>query len=177
MAGNRRAAGLTSPTVDGRLIYLQPQWRSLVIKVVALTLAGLFAMSTIADAKPRHRHYSHHRTITDANANGVTFLPHPAGCPARLFCGCGARKHLGIDDPRLNLVANWPRLYRGTIQVAVWRGHVAVIDHMTGPHTAMLYDYNSGGHRSRHWERDISGARIVGGGYHASLRASAAPVR
>lgn len=90
-------------------------------------------------------------------------LPHPAGCPRRAFCGCGARKHLGIDDVRLNLATNWPRYYRGTTQVAVWRGHVAVIDRWTGPHTAMMYDYNSGGHQSRYHERDTRGARIISG--------------
>lgn len=94
----------------------------------------------------------------------VTYLPHPSGCPSRAFCGCGARKHLGIDDVRLNLAANWLRYYTGSTRVAVWRGHVAVIDRMTGPTTAMLYDFNSGGHLSRYHERDISRARIVGGG-------------
>lgn len=85
----------------------------------------------------------------------------PAGCPHR-YCGCGARKYLGIDDVRLNLAWNWTKYYHGSTPVAVWRHHVAIIERMTGPHTAILRDYNSGRGLSRIHERDIKGARIVG---------------
>lgn len=101
-------------------------------------------------------------------ASAEQFLPHPAGCPARAFCGCGAMKHLGLSDKRLYKASNWPRYYQGSTRVAVWRRHVAVIDRMTGPNTAMLYDYNSGGHRSRYHERSLRGARIIGGSAFAA---------
>ena len=141
------------------------------IKTLTFAAALVLAVSTAAEARSHHGH-RYHRIALDANAN-ETFLPHPAGCPARLFCGCGARKHLGIDDPRLNLAANWPRLYHGSTPVAVWDGHVAVIDRMTGPNSAMLYDYNSGGHLSRYHERSLAGARIIGAfGRSAALGAT-----
>lgn len=101
-------------------------------------------------------------------ATAERFLPHPSGCPKVRFCGCGAMKHLGLTDKRLWKAANWPRYYHGSTPVAVWPGHVAVIDRMTGSNTAMLYDYNSGGHRSRYHERSLRGARIIGGSYAAS---------
>lgn len=131
-----------------------------VIPIVCLTL-----LASTGQSEAKHRR--HLRTF-DGNGN-VAYLAHPAGCPSRAFCGCGAAKHLGLSDRRLWLAANWPRYYRGSTPVAVWRGHVAVIDYWTGPNTAMLYDYNSGGHLSRHHVRDLRGARIIGGAMHATI--------
>lgn len=133
--------------------------------LLTTTVAALFAatvMPSVAIAK-------HRRAVSDS----VTYLPHPTGCPGRAFCGCGACVKLGIPLTEckrkgLFLAANWPRNYRGSARIAVWRGHVAIVDRMTGAHTAMLYDYNSGNHRSRYWERDISRARIIGGGFTSS---------
>lgn len=136
------------------------------IAFACATVALTVALATPTSARPLRPHA--------ARLEVGTLLAHPAGCPRIAFCGCGAASHLGLHDRRLWLARNWPRYYRGSTPVAVWRGHVAVIDHMTGPHTAMVYDYNSGGHRSRYWERDLRGARIVGG-YTVTLSAHHAP--
>ncbi len=85
----------------------------------------------------------------------------PSGCPPA-YCGCAAARFLGLSDPRLNLAWNWTKYYHGPTPVAVWRHHVAIIERMTGPHTAVLRDYNSGRGLSRIHERSIAGARIVG---------------
>ena len=105
-------------------------------------------------------------------ANAEIIGGRPAGCP-HAYCGCGARLYLGIDDPRLNLASNWPRYYRGSALIAVWRHHVAIVERMTSPHTAILRDYNSGGHLSRLHERSIVGARIIGGNYTSNYSAPA----
>lgn len=104
--------------------------------------------------------------MTHATSEGV-IGGRPAGCP-HAYCGCGARRYLGISDTRLDLAANWPRYYRGATPVAVWNHHIAIIERMTGPRMAILRDYNSGGGLSRVHERSIAGARIVGGAAYAS---------
>lgn len=92
---------------------------------------------------------------------GTVIGGRPAGCP-RAYCGCGAARYLGLNDARLNLAWNWTKFYHGPTPVAVWRHHVAIIERMTGPTTAILRDYNSGRGLSRIHERSIAGARIVG---------------
>ena len=87
----------------------------------------------------------------------------PAGAP-HAYCGYAARIYLGIDDTRLNLAWNWTKYYHGSTPVAVWPHHVAIIIQRTGPGTALLRDYNSGGGLSRIHERSLAGARIIGGG-------------
>lgn len=64
----------------------------------------------------------------------------------------------------LYLAANWfqfPRTYARSGMVAVRRHHVMVIERMTGPHTAIVYDGNSGGHLTRIHERSLRGYVIV----------------
>ncbi len=102
-----------------------------------------------------------HSRVTANYEGGTVIGGRPAGCP-RQYCGCGAARYLGINDPRLNLAWNWTKFYHGPTPVAVWRHHVAIIERMTGPHTAILRDYNSGRGLSRIHERSIAGARIVG---------------
>lgn len=156
---------------------------------LAVAFACLFAISA-ANAKPRH--HKHHHIARAAITESMGCLPdndarlhcsgsiqriqgrlkvavssegviggRPAGCP-HAYCGCGARLYLGIDDPRLNLAWNWTKYYHGLTPVAVWRHHIAIIERMTGPSTAILRDYNSGSGLSRIHERSIAGARIVG---------------
>jgi hypothetical protein len=92
-------------------------------------------------------------------------LPHPAGCPRRLFCGCGASVHLfGTVKPGLMLAANWLRFPRATPapgMVAARRGHVFVIDKVLNNGTVMAYDYNSGGGRSHYHARSLRGYTVV----------------
>lgn len=101
------------------------------------------------------------RRVTAAYDGSTVIGGRPAGCP-RQYCGCGAARFLGLSDPRLNLAWNWTKYYHGPTPVAVWRHHIAIIERMTGPNTAILRDYNSGRGLSRIHERSIAGARIVG---------------
>lgn len=92
-------------------------------------------------------------------------LPHPSGCPRRLFCGCGASVHVfGHSKRNLWLAANWlkfPRAAPAPGMVAARRGHVFVIDKVLGNGTVMAYDYNSGGGRSHYHARSLAGYTVV----------------
>ena len=114
--------------------------------------------------KPSVVRYSRsaHSGVADGSE---TIIGHrPAGCP-HAFCGCAARLYLGLSDVRLNLAWNWTRYYSGPTPVAVWHHHIAIIERWTGPNTAILRDYNSGGGLSRIHERSLAGARIIGAKY------------
>ena len=130
------------------------------LALAALAILALAPTSAFA----RHHHSRHH--AIDANGNdSVTYLPHPAGCSyLRIrFCGCGARNALGIDDRRYDVAGYWADHYRGSTPVASWGYHVAIIRELYGDGTALLEDYNSGGHMSRLHRRSIAGAQILGG--------------
>lgn len=97
------------------------------------------------------------------NAAQAEVVGHPAGCPSRAFCGCGAAKYLGLSDRALWLAREWlrfPPATPGPGTVAVWRHHVAVIIEYLGGGQARLYDANSGGHATRIHVRSIAGASI-----------------
>lgn len=102
-----------------------------------------------------------HSKVTAAYDGGAVIGGRPPGCP-HAYCGCGAMKYLGLTDKRLWQAWNWTKYYHGPTPVAVWRHHIAIIERMTGPHTAVLRDYNSGRGLSRIHERSIVGAKIVG---------------
>jgi hypothetical protein len=138
------------------------------VKVVPIDVAARPAYET-----QETRHYPApmgRRLIAPSNgwsmAEGV-IGSRPSGCP-HAYCGCGARLYLGLSDVRLNLAWNWTKYYHGSTPVAVWRHHIAIIERMTGPQTAVLRDYNSGRGLSRIHERSIRGARIVGSVHYAS---------
>jgi hypothetical protein len=88
----------------------------------------------------------------------------PSGCPSR-FCGCGASLHLfGRIIPALNLAANWlrfPRTSPAPKMAAARRGHVFVHDQHIAGDVWLVYDANSGGHRTRIHQRSIAGFTIV----------------
>ena len=93
-------------------------------------------------------------------------LPHPAGCPATLFCGCGASiEAFGRSIRNLWLADNWlkfPRAAPADGMAVVWPGrHVAVIRRYLGNGMALLYDANSGGHLTRLHVRRIAGLVVV----------------
>ena len=124
-----------------------------------LIMATTAAFVTVALATPSEaKHRRHYQVSYD---DGRIIGGRPAGCP-HAYCGCGARLYLGLSDVRLNLAWNWTRYYSGSTPVAVWPHHIAIIEQMTGPHTAILRDFNSGGGLSRIHERSLAGARIVG---------------
>ena len=88
----------------------------------------------------------------------------PIGCPRR-YCGCGASLHVfGRIIPALNLAANWlrfPRAMPAPGMVAAKRGHVFVLERHIGGAIWLVFDANSGRHRTRVHPRSIAGFRIV----------------
>lgn len=100
-----------------------------------------------------------------AAVNAVAkILPHPSGCPARLFCGCGASVELfGRPVRHLFLAANWlkfPPAAPGPGMVAANRSHVMVIKQMVGPNRALVYDANSGRGLTRLHVRSLAGFSV-----------------
>jgi len=100
-----------------------------------------------------------------SGAAAATIIPHPPGCPASRFCACGASvKVFGKAIRSLWPSTAWlrfPRTSPGHLKVAARPGHVFVIDYMIDARTAMAWDYNSGGRKSRYHARSIAGYRIV----------------
>lgn len=136
-----------------------------IIDVAALP--AYFTQETRPEPRPMGRGHIAPVRSYDFAAGEQIIGGRPSGCPYQ-YCGCGARLYLGIADKRLNLAWNWTKYYYGATPVAVWRHHVAIIEKMTGLHTAVLRDYNSGRGLSRIHERSISGARIIGQTHWAS---------
>ena len=132
--------------------------------------AALLIASSPAQAKHHRQHASRitlHNVTVSFTRNEQIIGGRPSGCP-HAYCGCGARKHLGIDDVRLNLASNWRHLYHGSQMVAVWNHHIAIVEQMLGNGMAVLRDYNSGSGLSRIHERSIAGATLVGGSYNSA---------
>lgn len=102
-------------------------------------------------------------------------LPHPNGCPARAFCGCGASIEVfGRSIRELWLAANWfrfPATAPAAGMVAVRRHHVFVIREVRGNGMVLAYDANSGRHQTRLHVRSLAGYRVVNP--HGSRYASA----
>ena len=97
---------------------------------------------------------------------GEQIVAHPAGCPRRLFCGCGVSvKVFGRPIKDLFLAANWvrkfPRAAPGSGMVAARSGHVMYIISYLGDNMAQVYDPNSGGHKTRIHTRSLAGYRVV----------------
>lgn len=92
-------------------------------------------------------------------------VPHPAGCPSRAFCGCGAAVRVfGSPVRSLWLASNWfrfPRTAPASGMVAVRHHHVFVLEAHLGGDTWQVYDANSGGHATRIHARSIAGYAIV----------------
>lgn len=96
---------------------------------------------------------------------GGEIVAHPAGCPVRAFCGCGAAVRVfGHSVRNLWLAANWfkfPRAAPSAGMVAVKRHHVFVLEQHLGGDTWLAYDANSGRHLTRLHPRSIAGFAIV----------------
>lgn len=124
--------------------------------VLVATLIVLFFSSGAEARKYRHNGYYSSGTV----------VPHPAGCPRRLFCGCGASvKVFGRPVRDLYLAVEWIRKFPRTSpapgMAAARRGHVFVLLHQVKDSIWMVYDANSGGGLTRVHERDISPYVIV----------------
>lgn len=92
-------------------------------------------------------------------------VEHPAGCPSRAFCGCGAAVRVfGSPVRSLWAAASWFKFARAAPapgMVAVRRHHVFVLEaHVSGDQW-QVYDANSGGRLTRVHARSIAGYTIV----------------
>ena len=129
-----------------------------------LLIAVLALAASPAHARKNHsrHHHSHQTVLAYGQASyGETMLPHPAGCPARAFCGCGAAVEVfGSAIKSLWPAAAWfkfPHASPAPGMVGVRSHHVFVLrQHIEGS-VWLVDDYNSGGHQSRRHARDISG--------------------
>ena len=97
---------------------------------------------------------------------GGEIIQHPAGCPVRLFCGCGASIEVfGHSVRDLWLVSSWyrfPRAAPAEGMAVLWgTRHVAVIRQYFGDGTALLYDANSGKGLTRVHRIRIAGLAVV----------------
>lgn len=92
---------------------------------------------------------------------------HPPGCPARAFCGCGASvERFGRSIRSLWLAANWLKFPRaepapGRAAVRRDRHHVVILRQHVRGSIWIVYDANSGRHRTRIHPRSIAGWAIV----------------
>lgn len=91
-------------------------------------------------------------------------LPHPAGCPKSLFCGCGAAVTIyGSPKRELWPASAWfkfPKTSPAPGMVAVRSHHVFVIKQVLGPSTVLAIDHNSGGGRSWLVVRSLAGYSV-----------------
>lgn len=130
--------------------------------VVALAIAGALFCAR-ADARPRHAAHHHHLRHRARSAGEI--VAHPAGCPWREFCGCGAAVRVfGRPIRALWLAAKWfafPKAEPAPGMVAVRRHHVFVLEAPLGGGLWRVYDANSGGHLTRIHARSLEGYAIV----------------
>jgi len=127
---------------------------------------------------PRRSAQAHHRPVIARSATnqeaqaprneygGGEIVQHPAGCPARLFCGCGASiEAFGHPVPDLWLVSSWyrfPRAAPAPGMAVLWgTHHVAIIRQYYGDGTALLYDANSGRGLTRVHRTNIASLVVV----------------
>lgn len=98
-------------------------------------------------------------------ADNSSIVSHPAGCPSRAFCGCGASVRVfGHSVRELWLAANWfrfPRAAPASGMVAVRQHHVFVLEADLGGGLWRVYDANSGGGATRVHARSLAGYTIV----------------
>lgn len=122
--------------------------------------------------KIKHRQKRDHVPVR--YAGNAQIVSHPAGCPSRSFCGCGAAQEVfkqitgivaGINIRDLWLADNWRKIFPRTApapgMVAARRGHVFVIREVRGPGLVLAYDANSGGHKTRIHLRRLAGYTVV----------------
>lgn len=150
------------PSCMGQIVQAAPKVASAVVKRVKHVRRDKRAhriqeASNYEVPTPSVRQTVHH--IVD------TIVAHPAGCPSRAFCGCGASiRVFGHSVRELWLAANWfkfPRSAPVPGTVAVRRHHVMVLEADLGGGIWRVYDANSGGHATRVHARSIAGYTIV----------------
>lgn len=107
-----------------------------------------------------------HRNERRVSRSAGQIVAHPAGCPRRLFCGCGSWAYIKgevITRGGPAQSAWWrrfPTAAAGPRMAEVRPGHVRIIIEAHGDGTATFYDPNSGGHLTR-IHRDRIRGRVV----------------
>lgn len=161
------------------------------LRLIASTVlaCALFAYAcTVADARPKHARIAPQglthcpadgsyrttcgqaepapqATIESPEYDDAVIVPHPEGCPRRLFCGCGVSvKAFGKPIRELFLASNYGYYFNpGEFAPgnAAWQsGHVVYI--LGGTQSdALIYDPNSGNGKTRIHRRDLSRYRIA----------------
>lgn len=129
---------------------------------VIMIITAMFLWSTGVQAQTFDFFQS---PIQPQTSRSVKYLPHPAGCPRRAFCGCGASiQAFGKSIRSLWLARAWfkfPSVMPAPRMAAVSGKHVFILDRHVKGKVWMAYDHNSGGHRSRYHARSIAGYKIV----------------
>lgn len=99
------------------------------------------------------------------SSEGVSFLPHPPGCPWKAFCACGAAVEVfGKPIRALWPARAWykfPKTSPAAGMVAVRNHHVFVLKQHIESNIWLAIDHNSGDHRSRLHAVSIAGYKIV----------------
>lgn len=136
--------------------YAAPQRQAAQRQPIASRLSPSVASTPIAAAR---------NVVSQAGRIATQILPHPAGCPRTLFCGCGAAVEIfGAPLRSLWHTSAWMRMPRAAPApgMAVVRpGHVFVIRQVLGNNMVLAYDANSGGGKTRLHVRSIAGWRVV----------------
>lgn len=148
-------------------------------KLIAAAIVAFILIPSTAQARYHHYRYQYRHQIIrtdvlpavayygDGNVeyNSGHIISHPAGCPARAFCGCGVSVRVfGRPIHNLFLASNWfkfPRANPAPGMVAVRNHHVMYIVAYGGNGAATVYDPNSGGHATRVHTRSLRGYAIV----------------
>jgi hypothetical protein len=118
-------------------------------------LGTLQASGTTAKSPSRYR--------TEERSDAI-IIPHPAGCPRRAFCGCGASvRKFGRPIRELFLARAWfkfPEVSAAPGMVAVRRHHVFVIEAVLGNGLVRAWDANSGRGLTRIHTRSLAGYSV-----------------
>lgn len=157
-----------------------------------LVIAALLMATAPASAR-HHRHYHRlapacegwfcgsptARTPVLSQRAGIrgsgAIVGHPAGCPGRAFCGCGAAvEAFGAPIRSLWLARAWyrfPRAAPGPGMAEVRPHHVRIIRADLGGGLYQFYDANSGGGRTRVHADRIRGTIVNphGGNRYAAM--------
>ncbi len=120
------------------------------------------SQATISHRAKRGRNIRYDRN--DSSGNEIRVVGHPAGCPGRAFCGCGVSVRIwGHPVREYFLAANYKKFPRATCapgMVAARYGHAMYIEGECSGGSALVYDPNSGGHRTRVHHRSLAGYSI-----------------
>jgi hypothetical protein len=137
------------------------------MKIRFILLISILLIS-INPAEAKHHkpiRMASHALIYGSGIETEHYLPHPTGCPPKAFCACGAAVEVfGKAIRSLWPASAWfkfPRTFPAPGMVGVRSHHVFVLrQHIEGS-IWLIADYNSGGHKSRLHQHNISGYTIV----------------